>query len=111
MNLEEIIESFIHRDFDDIDFFDETNFVVETIDGKDVTEEWYKEPAKMSYEERKKLDDFRNFEKMRRGRYRNKTVKVMLTENEMLLFKDKLKNEGLTIQQLLHTFIVDYIRG
>ena len=106
MSLEKIIERFMHCDFDDIDLLD-----VETIDGKDVTEEWYKEPAKMSYEERKKLDDFRNFEKMRRGRYRNKTVKVMLTENEMLLFKDKLKNEGLTIQQLLHTFIVDYIRG
>ena len=106
MNLSEIIERFMQCDFDDIDLLD-----VETIDGKDDTEEWYKKPTKITDDERKKLEDFRKTVKMNNGRYRNKTVKVMLTENEMLLFKDKLKNEGLTIQKLLHSFIVDYIRG
>lgn len=103
MSLDKIIERFMHCNFDDIDLLD-----VETIDGKDVSDEWYKEPTKISDDERKKLEDFR---KTVNGRYRNKTVKVMLTENEFLLFKDKIKNEGLTIQKLLHTFIVDYIRG
>lgn len=54
-------------------------------------------------------EEVNNYVKMKKGRYRNKQVKFSLTENEYMLFKEKLAKDNLTIQKKLHEFVINYI--
>lgn len=55
-------------------------------------------------------EEVNDYVKMKKGRFRNKQVLFYLTENEQILFKDKIKKDNTTIQKLLHDFVIDYIR-
>lgn len=110
-NLETLIEKLMQSEYDEKDLEEvlfESNVSVNGTGNVD--ENWFKTKAKKMSE--KELEEIKNYKKMQRGngRYRNKTVKVMLTENELSLFKDKLIKEDVTAQKKLHDFIIDYIR-